>query len=137
MLGIPGILRITQKWFLICTDYYYQDSDENKFQYLLIFHASHMAYILTLWSRFHLLYTPSALVSYPYFWNTKVHHHVHRAFSLNPILCDVLHRSGVLQQPFKNSLPVAPVSHLPCACNIVLNFIILIITYGINLAAHI
>jgi len=35
MLDIPGILRITQKWFLIRTDYYYQDSDENKIQYLL------------------------------------------------------------------------------------------------------
>jgi len=35
MLGIPGILRITQKWFLIRTDYYYQDSDENKIQYFL------------------------------------------------------------------------------------------------------
>lgn len=35
MLSIPGILRITQKWFLVCTNYYYQDSDENKIQYLL------------------------------------------------------------------------------------------------------
>ena len=35
---------------------------KTKIQYLLIFHASLMAYILTLRSRFHLLYTPSALV---------------------------------------------------------------------------
>ena len=33
-LGIPGILRITLKWFLIHTDYYYKDSDK-KIQYLL------------------------------------------------------------------------------------------------------
>jgi hypothetical protein len=35
MLGIPVIIRITQKWFLIRTDYYYEDSDDKKIQYLL------------------------------------------------------------------------------------------------------
>jgi len=38
MLGIPGILRITLKWFLIRTDdYYYQDFDEKKSIYVKYF----------------------------------------------------------------------------------------------------